>query len=89
VARVGDKKDAHREDLRKTTLGRPSHRWEDNIKIKSSRAIICVRIFKKYFLNIVTWLVAREDFIKSCRRESFKSYNIKINLQEVERGSLT
>jgi hypothetical protein len=27
-----------------------------------------------YFLNILTRLVAREDFIKSCRRESFKSY---------------
>jgi hypothetical protein len=27
-----------------------------------------------YFLNILTRLVARENFIKSCRRESLKSY---------------
>jgi hypothetical protein len=24
--------------------------------------------------SLLTWLIAREDFINSCRRESFKSY---------------
>jgi hypothetical protein len=57
--------------------------------MKSSWATSRVKIFKKYdvsgtesvpetscFLNILTWLVAREDFIKSCHCESLKSYNL-------------
>jgi hypothetical protein len=29
-----------------------------------------------YLLNHLTRLMAREDYIKSCRRESFKTYTI-------------
>jgi hypothetical protein len=29
-------------------------------------------------LNHLTWLVAREDFIMQCRRESYKSYTWNI-----------
>jgi hypothetical protein len=38
-----------------------------------------------YLLNHLTWLIAQEDYIKSCRPESFKTYIMHLYGEDINR----